>query len=244
MERRRADADVLHRRALRVGGLRARALARAHAARRRRAGQRRPARANRRLAVDGQRRRAEKPRPGSPHRPAPHRDGSVALARRRRHGRHARGRPRARGPLRSGVAAHRDADRTGQSQPLPKAARRRGARPLRARFADEACRAAPAFDQRRAVRAIQARVPRDRAVDHRAARRGARRRAGRPRAQALARSPGRLRPARRRGRAAAAQRAELGGSAHGSLPLARVRRSRGPQRAGPAPRRLGAPGTA
>ena len=132
----------------------------------------------------------------------------------------------------------------GDPEPLPQAARRRGARPLRARFADEARRAAPAFGRRRAVRAIQARVPRDRAVDHRAARRGARRRAGRARAQAPARSPGRLRPARRRGGAAAAQRAELGGSAHGSLPLARVRRRRGPQGAGPAPRRLRTPGTA
>ena len=109
VERRRADADVVHRRALRLGGLRARAVARPHAAGRRRAGQRRPARANRRLAVDGQRRRAAQPRPGSADRPAAHRDRSVALARRRRHGRHARGRPRARGPLRSGVAAHRDA---------------------------------------------------------------------------------------------------------------------------------------
>ncbi len=48
--RRRADADVVHRRALRLGGLRARAVARADAAGRRRARQRRPARAHRRLA--------------------------------------------------------------------------------------------------------------------------------------------------------------------------------------------------
>ena len=64
----------------------------------------------------------QEPRPGPPHRPAAHRDGSVALARRRRHGRHARGRPRARRPFRSGVAARRDADRAGQSR-APSASR-------------------------------------------------------------------------------------------------------------------------
>ena len=57
VERRRADADVVHRRAVCLRRLRARALARADAAGRRRAGQRRSARADRRLAGDGQRRR-------------------------------------------------------------------------------------------------------------------------------------------------------------------------------------------
>ena len=54
--------------------------------------------------VDGQRRGAAQPRSGSADRPAAHRDRPVALARHRRHGRHARRRPGARRPLRSGVA--------------------------------------------------------------------------------------------------------------------------------------------
>ena len=90
--------------------------ARAHAAGRRRARQRRSARADRGVARDGQRRALRSLDHHLLTRPAAHRRRPAALARRRRYGRAARRRSGARRPLRSGVAAdrsgHRSARRT------------------------------------------------------------------------------------------------------------------------------------
>ena len=59
----------------------------------------------------------------------------------------ARRRSRARRPLRSGVAPHRNGHRAGTPQPVPAAARGRGARAVRERVAHQARRAVPARRQ-------------------------------------------------------------------------------------------------
>ena len=237
LERRRTDADVVHRRALRLGGLRARALARPHAAGRRRARQRRPSGADRGVARDGQRRGPEKPRSGSADRSSAHRTRPVPLARHRRHGHHARRRSGSRGQLRVGVAPDRDGHRTGERQPVPAPARDRGARSLRARIAHQAHRPVSAVGRRCALRAIQAHLPRDRPIDRRAARRGARDRAARRSAEAAAGCPGRIRTEGRGSRTAAAQRAAMGDPPHGGLPAAGIRRGRRSQGTGAAAHR-------
>ena len=192
------------------------------------------------VAVDGQRCGAAQPRSAAADRPAAHRERPVALARRRGHGRHARGRSRARRPLRSGVDAHRDASsrrdtpvRSGR--PHAAAALDRFARGSLMKHVASHLRSADEEGYERFKR----RLPRDRPVDHRAARRSARGRAGRARpASGCATSWSASARAAREAVRPLLNAPELGGPAHGGLPAARVRRRRGPQGAGAAPVRL------
>ena len=149
---------------------------------------RRSTRAGRRVAVDGERRRAARARSPAPAGPARDRGGSCSMARRRRHDRGARRRPRPGRLLRPGVGAGR------RDHPA-----RAGARRARTAFlvADrssasaaashhEARRRAPAQRRRRGLQAVRAAVPRDRHAGDRAARRSAVGRAGRALATAAA----------------------------------------------------------
>ena len=146
---------------------------------------------------------------------AAHRDRPVALARRRRHGRHARRRPRARRPLRSGVAPDRDGHRAGHIRV------RSGARTRPRRSSGSRTGRSSSTWRRTCARPTTSSYERFKRICHAigpsiiaplAEVLATEQHAAGP--QASARSPGRLRPARRRGRASAAQRQELGGPPH------------------------------
>ena len=215
-----------------VRGLRARALARADAAGRRRARERRSARAHRVVAGDGQRQRAafagSEPAAGPPQ----DRERSVALARRGGHRRHARGRSRPGRPLRRRLAVDRHGCRRGIQESVPSAARGDGARDIRQGIAPQARGAPPANGNRRGRRAVRHARSCDRPVDHRPAGRIAGRRTGRPIAAAAARHSDRFWTARRGVDPSPDERAELGGPPHRCVPPARVRRRRQPEGAG------------
>ena len=167
--------------------------------------ERRPAGADRGLAGDGQRRGPAQPRSAPAHRPAARsRTTRRAGATSPTDGRHARRRPRARRPLRSGAGCSPKRS-IGRAHPSHRPNASRTPRAALERFAprldDEARRGAPA--RGRATRRTSGSSALCHAigtVDHRAARRSALGRAGRAVAPAAARHPGRVR--RRRAREA------------------------------------------
>ena len=248
--RRREAADVVLGRAVRVGRLRPRAVARPHAGDSGRAGQRRSARTADRLDEHGGDDGAAGARPDAAPRPAADRARPRALERADDAGRPAARGSAARRRLRGGRGARRRAGARGRPGPGARGWRRPAAdgdqrhRHARRRLDDAPHRHAPGGDRRRAVRAREGDVPVARRSRRAADRRGAVDRGEQPDARA---ADGDHHRARRGGAAdgrAAEELAERRGAAHGGRAAAPVRRQRGAARPHRAARRQRAAGAA
>ena len=228
---RRGHADVVLRRELRLGAVRARAVGRAHPRGRRRAHQRRPARTDRDVAGDGRRCVAAQPRPPAAARSAgieaDPRAGATSPRPSRRTPRISSASATS---IRPGSSPTRSCARA-QREPARTAHATRRARALRPRHHDEARAVAPARLRRRVVRAVQGAVPCDRpAGDSGRSPSCCRRNRTPARGAACATSCVGFGAQGPRVGAAADERAELGGAAHRGVPAARVRRLRGAAR--------------
>ena len=238
VEERGRHADVVQRRAVRVGGLRARAVWRAHAGARSRARLRRSARAHRSVGDVGRRRGGAGARSAAAARPADDRNRPGAVEERDDPGREPHRGSAARRRLRRGAAADDDpGDRSGRRR-RPQAGGGGGAGPARRRRDDDARRHPPSIGRRtRPSSSCKQLCYMVGPVDRQGARRSARDRKARRRAPAVHADSARLRRRRKDRRRAAARVGEPGRPADRDPPAARIRRLRGAARPDDAARR-------